>query len=68
MLSQKDDEAGFVVLVSEEDQYCIWPSARPVPAGWRQVGAERSKAQCLAHVAEIWTDMRPRSLRSNGAG
>jgi MbtH protein len=68
MHSENGDDAGFVVLVSHEEQYCIWPSVRPVPGGWRQVGQHRSKSQCLAAVAELWTDMRPRSSRTSTAG
>jgi MbtH protein len=53
----------FVVLVNDEEQYSIWPSAKTVPQGWRQVGPIGPKAECLAYVEQHWTDMRPKSLQ-----
>ena len=31
--------------------------------GWREVGKQGTKAECLAYIEEVWTDMRPLSLR-----
>jgi MbtH protein len=54
----------YVVLINDEEQYSLWPAANPVPAGWRVVGPEPgSKEACLAYIEEVWTDMRPLSLR-----
>jgi len=53
----------FQILINHEEQYSIWPSAQPVPEGWRQIGPVGGKEQCLAHIEENWTDMRPKSLR-----
>ena len=57
------DGGEFVVLVNRDLQYSIWPSAKPIPAGWSQAGAPGPKAECLAFVDGCWTDMRPGSLR-----
>ena len=51
------------VVVNGEGQYSIWLADRPIPAGWADAGKEGSKAECLAFVEEVWTDMRPLSLR-----
>lgn len=63
----KDDENGdttrYQVVVNPEDQYSIWPADRTLPLGWDAVGREGTRAECLAHIGEIWTDMRPASLR-----
>jgi MbtH protein len=53
----------YNVVVNEEDQYSIWPTRRELPAGWRAIGKSGSKAECLESIQEIWTDMRPLSLR-----
>lgn len=53
----------YVVVVNHEEQYSIWPSYKAIPAGWRAVGKEGTKDECLAHITEVWTDMRPLSLR-----
>ena len=58
-----DDDALFEVVVNHEEQYSIWPVGREVPAGWRTVGKQGKKAECLAYIDEVWTDMRPLSLR-----
>jgi len=59
-----DDAQGtYLVVVNDEEQYSIWPEGQPLPAGWREAGKRGPKADCLAHVGEVWTDMRPLSLR-----
>ncbi|MUM17566.1 MbtH family protein [Mycobacterium sp. CBMA271] len=64
-----DDESGaFCVLVNGEEQYSIWPTTIEVPAQWRKVFGEASRADCLEYVEANWTDMRPKSLRDAMAG
>lgn len=59
-----DDENGqFYVVVNDEDQHSLWPTFAEVPAGWRVVFGSADRTECLAHVEENWTDLRPRSLR-----
>ncbi|MEV0623395.1 MbtH family NRPS accessory protein [Nonomuraea sp. NPDC050404] len=53
----------WLVVVNDEEQYSIWPSARTLPPGWRDGGLSGSKDECLAHIEHTWTDMRPASLR-----
>ena len=57
------DGGEFVVLINHEEQHSIWPSAQPVPAGWKQIGPTGPKADCLAFIEQNWTDMRPKSLQ-----
>ncbi|MCX4030118.1 MbtH family NRPS accessory protein [Endozoicomonas sp. SM1973] len=52
----------YVVLVNDEGQYSIWSQQMDIPEGWSQVGASGSKEECLAHVEQVWVDMRPKSL------
>ncbi len=58
-----DEQATFEVVVNHEEQYSIWPADRDVPAGWRKAGKQGKKAECLTFINEVWTDMRPLSLR-----
>ncbi|GFJ83610.1 hypothetical protein Phou_077900 [Phytohabitans houttuyneae] len=58
-----DDDATYEVLRNDEDQYSLWPLGHEVPAGWSRVGKEGTRDECSAYVDEVWTDMRPRSLR-----
>lgn len=63
MVNPFDDENGeFCVLVNDEGQYSLWPTFRDAPAGWREVGPRGARAECLAYVEQVWTDMRPKSL------
>jgi MbtH protein len=62
----KDDEIDmrkYKVVVNHEEQYSIWPADRECPAGWRDDGFAGAKTECLDHIKEVWTDMRPLSLR-----
>lgn len=59
-----DDDAGsFYVLANDEEQRSLWPTFAAVPAGWRVVFGEDSRANCLSCIADSWTDMRPKGLR-----
>jgi len=61
--SEARDGELYLVVCNAEEQYSIWPAARDLPAGWEVVGTARPKSDCLAHIAEVWTDLRPASLR-----
>lgn len=63
MTSDEQDDRTYKVVVNHEEQYSIWFAEREPPPGWREVGKTGSKADCLAYIKEVWTDMRPLSLR-----
>lgn len=48
---------------NDEEQYSVWWTDREPPAGWHPEGTRGSREECLAHIAGIWTDLRPLSLR-----
>jgi MbtH protein len=60
---QLEGDSRYVVVVNHEEQYSIWPADRANPAGWQDAGQAGTKAECLAHIEKVWTDMRPKSLR-----
>src|SRR6266571_7170965 len=60
---EDDDGREYVVVLNDEEQYSIWPTDRPIPDGWYDAGCRGTKDECLAHISEVWVDMRPRSLR-----
>ena len=60
---EADDTTTYKVVVNHEEQYSIWPVERENPPGWRDVGKVAPKADCLAYINDVWTDMRPLSLR-----
>lgn len=60
---EEEDNTVYTVVVNHEEQYSIWPADREMPLGWKAVGKEGNKQECLDHIEEIWTDMRPLSLR-----
>jgi len=55
----------YKAVVNEEEQYSIWPVDRANPLGWRDTGKSGTKRECLQYIKEIWTDMRPLSLRQS---
>jgi MbtH protein len=63
MTDDAQDTREYVVVVNDEEQYSIWFSGRDIPDGWRAVGKRGMKAECLAYIDEVWTDMRPLSIR-----
>lgn len=63
MSDEEIDNATYKVVVNHEEQYSIWPDYKEIPKGWHAVGFSGAKQECLAHIKEIWTDMRPLSLR-----
>jgi len=62
-MTDEADEVTYKVVLNHEEQYSIWPADRENPLGWRGVGVTGSKDECLRHIGEVWTDMRPLSLR-----
>ena len=62
-----DEPTDYRVVVNHEEQYAIWPTDQTVPAGWREADFSGDKEACLAHVEQVWTDMRPRSVREERA-
>jgi MbtH protein len=59
---EQDDELFFVVR-NHEEQYSIWLADRELPPGWETVGGPGAKDTCLDRIEQLWTDMRPLSLR-----
>ncbi len=55
----------YKVMVNHEEQYSIWPADRENALGWRDAGKSGLKQECLEYIQEVWTDMRPLSLRKS---
>lgn len=60
---EQEDEAVYKVVVNQEEQYSIWPVNRDNPLGWTDAGKVGLKQDCLVYITQVWTDMRPLSLR-----
>jgi uncharacterized protein YbdZ (MbtH family) len=59
----QEDAATYKVVVNHEEQYSLWPVDRENPPGWHDAGKSGLKGECLTYIQEVWTDMRPLSLR-----
>ncbi|MET8939438.1 MbtH family protein [Streptomyces rubiginosohelvolus] len=57
------EQTSYRVVLNDEEQYSIWWTDRTLPAGWQAEGTEGTREECLARIAQVWTDMRPLSLR-----
>jgi MbtH protein len=62
-MEDTQDQQVYKVVVNHEEQYSIWPHERENPPGWRDAGKSGNKDECLAYIGQVWTDMRPLSLR-----
>jgi MbtH protein len=60
-------DRSYLVVLNDEEQYSVWWADRALPAGWRAEGTAGTREECLAHIGEVWTDMRPLSLRQRMA-
>jgi MbtH protein len=61
--SDREDTITYKAVVNHEEQYSIWPADRENPLGWKDAGKIGPKVECLEYIKEVWTDMRPLSLR-----
>ena len=60
---EREDTTIYKVVVNHEEQYSIWSADRENALGWTDAGFQGPKAESLAYIKKVWTDMRPRSLR-----
>ncbi|MXS86018.1 MbtH family protein [Nitrosomonas sp. HPC101] len=67
VLSNEEDTTIYHVAINHEEQYSIWPEYKEIPNGWHSAGKSGKKDDCLAYIEEVWTDMRPLSLRKQMA-
>jgi MbtH protein len=68
MSDEREDGTIYRAVVNDEEQYSIWPADRELPLGWRDAGWQGTKAEVLAWIEHVWTDMRPKSLRERTGG
>jgi len=68
MSTNEEDTTIYKVVVNHEEQYSIWPAERENPLGWRDAGKTRLKEECLEYIKDVWTDMRPLSVRKKWKG
>jgi MbtH protein len=64
---EEEDTSVYIVVINHEEQYSIWPEYKEIPNGWTAVGKSGTKQECLDYIKEVWTDMRPLSLRKQMA-
>ena len=62
-VEEEEDNTVYKVVVNHEEQYSIWPVDRENALGWNDAGKSGLISDCLAYIKEVWTDMRPLSLR-----
>ncbi len=63
-MQENQTDALFDVVVNQEQQYSIWACGKAMPLGWVKAGKQGQKQECLDFIKEVWTDMRPLSLRN----
>lgn len=66
-MSDVNEKLLYKVVVNQEEQYSLLPVDYDLPAGWKNAGKSGSRAECLDYIRQVWTDMRPLSLRQQMA-
>ncbi|MFC6598494.1 MbtH family protein [Kitasatospora paranensis] len=64
MTDQQTTEPLYLVVANHEDQHSLWDADLPLPDGWHPQGFSGTREECLGHIEEVWTDLRPLSLRT----
>jgi MbtH protein len=59
METQENIDESYLAVVNDEGQYSIWSADSVLPPGWKSAGRKGTRAECLAYIKVIWTDMRP---------
>lgn len=67
-MSEQDIGTLFKVVLNHEEQYSLWPADRDNAPGWRDAGKQGTREQCLEYIQQVWSDMRPLSLRQQMNG
>lgn len=62
-MNESEDITIYKVVLNYEEQYSIWSADRDNAPGWRDASRSGTKQECLDYIKEVWTDMRPMSLR-----
>ena len=57
------NDTAYRVVINHEEQYSIWPADREIPKGWKATKTKGKLTKCQDYIEEVWTDMRPLSLR-----
>jgi len=65
---ETEDNTVYKVVLNHEEQYSIWPADRENALGWTDAGKSGTKQECLEYIKEVWTDMRPLSVRKRMEG
>jgi MbtH protein len=63
MSDNNEDKTIYKFVVNHEQQYSNLPANRENAFGLNHSGKRGTKEERLAYIKEVWTDMRPLSLR-----
>ena len=59
----KQNDSAYKVVINHEEQYSIWPTKKKNPEGWQDTKIRGNQRKCQQYIEEVWTDMRPLSIR-----
>jgi len=57
------DDTKLRVIINHEEQYSLALADVKAPEGWKDTGRFCLLSDCMKYIEEVWTDMRPLSLR-----
>ena len=59
------ENSKYAVIINHEEQYSVWPEKLQIPRGWKATKINGNLERCMDYIEEVWTDMRPLSLRKD---
>jgi len=67
-MEEQEDTRQYHAVMNHEEQYSIWLVGKEIPQGWKEAVKTGTQKECLDYIEEVWTDMRPLSLRKQMDG
>ncbi len=56
-MSSTPRQAQHQIVVNDAREFAVWPSARPLPPGWRPAGRTGTRDELLAHLRSAFAPL-----------
>jgi len=55
-MAQASRSGTYEIVVNDRREYAVWPSRRPLPAGWRYSGKSGAREELIAYLKSVCMD------------
>ena len=53
-----EDRTLYRVIVSQDEQYSVWPADREPRFGWKDTGNTGTHRECIDYIKSVWSIFR----------